>query len=203
MTPFRRRSVKVAALVLLLAVFGCAEEREKGGSGLGLPTRRPPAAGKGAGKAGAGPHGGARTYRDSDFVESDRNRDPFRSYADELRIAAPVVAQRAVLMPNTPIDAMRLIAIVSGIAKPRAMLVDEKGVGYVAARGDFVGKADVLAGGGTESLPVTINWRVDRIRENEVVLSREDPSSPSRPKLTRVIPLRDESDLMTGASDEG
>lgn len=133
-----------------------------------------------------------RTYRDSDFVESEQNRDPFRNYANELRTRAPVVAQRMVLMPETPIEQMKLIAIISGIEQPRAMIVDQKGVGYVATRGDFVGKADVVSGGGSESLPVALNWRVDRIRDNEVVLAREDPSAPNRPPLTRVITLHEE-----------
>lgn len=132
------------------------------------------------------------TYRDTDFVESERNRDPFRSFANELRSKVPLTAQRAVIMPNTPIDSMRLIAIITGISQPRAMLVDEKGVGYVTARGDFVGRADIVQGGGSESLPIALNWRVDRIRENEVVLAREDPSAPNRPPLTKVIPLREE-----------
>lgn len=131
----------------------------------------------------------APVYRDSDFVESERNRDPFRSFADELKAKAPLVAQRAVLMPNTPIDSLKLIAIVSGISQPRAMLVDEKGVGYVTTRGDFVGRADIVQGGGTENIPIALNWRVDRIRENEIVLAREDPSAPNRPPLTKVIPL--------------
>src|SRR5690349_11077015 len=54
-----------------------------------------------------------RAYRDSDFIESEQNRDPFRNYATELKARAPVVAQRTVLMPDTAIDEMKLIAIVS------------------------------------------------------------------------------------------
>jgi type IV pilus assembly protein PilP len=133
-----------------------------------------------------------RAYRDSDFVESENNRDPFRSYAVELRGKAPLVAQRMVLMPETSVDEMKLIAIISGIDQPRAMIVDGKGVGYVTTRGDFVGKADVVQGGGSESLPVALNWRVDRIRDTEVVLAREDPSAPNRPPLTKIIPLHED-----------
>jgi hypothetical protein len=59
----------------------------------------------------------------------------------------------------------------------------------VTTRGDFVGVADVVQTGGAENLPVALNWRVDRIRENEVVLAREDPSGPNRPPLIQVIPL--------------
>lgn len=138
-----------------------------------------------------------RSYRDSDFVESEVNRDPFRSYAVELRAKMPVVAQRMVLMPDTSVDQMKLIAVISGINQPRAMIVDGKGVGYVTTRGDFVGKADVVQGGGSESLPVALNWRVDRIRDTEVVLAREDPSAPNRPPLTKVIPLHDEDPALS------
>jgi type IV pilus assembly protein PilP len=141
----------------------------------------------------------APNYRDTDFVEGDRNRDPFRSFVSELKSKVPVVAQRAVIMPNTEVDEMRLIAIITGISQPRAMLVDEKGVGYVTARGDFVGKADVVQGGGTENIPISLNWRVDRIRENEIVLAREDPSAPNRPPLTKVIPLHEGGE----AGDQG
>ncbi|MDB4986046.1 MAG: hypothetical protein JWN04_1224 [Myxococcaceae bacterium] len=141
-----------------------------------------------------------RTYRDSDFSESEQNRDPFRSYANELRMKAPVVAQRLVLMPDTPVDDMKLIAIISGIEQPCAMIVDQRGVGYVTTRGDFVGKADVVGGGGSESLPVALNWRIDRIRLNEVVLAREDPSAPNRPPLTRIIPLHEEEPVLGTAA---
>ncbi len=134
-----------------------------------------------------------RTIRDSDFAEGSQNRDPFRNYASELRPKAPVAAQRLVLMPDTPVDEMKLIAIISGIDQPRAMIVDQRGVGYVTTRGDFVGKAEIVQGGGSESLPVALNWRIDRIRIDEVVLAREDPSAPNRPPLTKVIPLHEEN----------
>jgi type IV pilus assembly protein PilP len=174
------------ALFLLTAAFGCEDDPPPmPPPGAGAPA---PAVAMDAKKAEVVPP--APTYRDTDFVESDRNRDPFRSFVSELKSKVPVVAQRAVIMPNTEIDQMRLIAIISGISQPRAMLVDEKGVGYVTARGDFVGKADVVQGGGTENIPISLNWRVDRIRENEIVLAREDPSAPNRPPLTKVIPLR-------------
>jgi type IV pilus assembly protein PilP len=160
-------------------------QNTKSGTGASQPRVTPPIA-----AAPTPPSDTAtRAYRDSDFVESEQNRDPFRSYADELRIKAPVVAQRLVLMPDTSVDEMKLIAIISGIEQPRAMIVDQRGVGYVTTRGDFVGKADVVQGGGSESLPVALNWRVDRIRVDEVVLAREDPSAPNRPPLTKVIPL--------------
>ncbi|HEX6244285.1 MAG TPA: pilus assembly protein PilP [Polyangiales bacterium] len=169
------------------------------GGGAAAPAAAPAAPASSA--AAAAGNLSVPNYRDSDFVESDRNRDPFRSFANELKAKAPIVAQRAVIMPNTPVDSMKLIAIISGINQPRAMLVDEKGVGYVTARGDFVGRADVVQGGGSESLPIALNWRVDRIREDEIVLAREDPSAPNRPPLTKVIPLHEKAEGAAG--DQG
>ncbi len=136
----------------------------------------------------------ASVLKDSDFVESEGNRDPFRSYEDNFVAAAPPKAQRPVLLPDTEVADLRLIAIITGIEQPRAMLVDDKGVGYVTTRGDYVGRPDVVRTGGAENLAVTVNWRIDRIRENEVVLARDDPTGPNRPPLTRVIPLRTEDE---------
>ena len=104
----------------------------------------------------------------------------------------PESPQRTVLLPTTGLDQMRLIAIISGVAQPRAMIVDPAGVGHVVERGDYIGRPEVVQTGGTEGMPVTLNWRVDRIRPNEVVLTREDPTAPNRPPLTRVIPLHEE-----------
>jgi len=135
------------------------------------------------------------TYRDEDFVELDiQNRDPFRSYARAFKAQAAAPAQRRVLLPSTSLDEMNLIAIVTGIATPRAMLTDTSKVGHVIRRGDYIGRAEVVQTGGSEGMPVTLNWRVDRIRPDSVVLTREDPSSPDKPPLTRVMPLREGGD---------
>jgi type IV pilus assembly protein PilP len=135
---------------------------------------------------------GPVVYTDDDFVELDiQNRDPFRSYAKAFRAQAAAPAQRRVLMPSTSLDEMRLIAIVTGIATPRAMLTDTTQVGHVVRRGDYIGRPEVVQTGGSEGMPVTLNWRVDRIRPGSVVLTREDPTSPDKPPLTRVMPLHE------------
>jgi type IV pilus assembly protein PilP len=194
-----RQSCTAAALLLcsLAACDSSDEVISQNAPGFGTPA--PGASPRAAAPTPAHAEVVTRAYRDSDFVESEQNRDPFRNYAQELRSKVPVVAQRLVLMPDTAIAEMKLIAIISGIEQPRAMIVDQRGVGYVTSRGDFVGKADVVQGGGSEALPVALNWRVDRIRVNEVVLAREDPSAPNRPPLTKVIPLH-EDDPAQGAA---
>lgn len=135
------------------------------------------------------------TYTDEDFVEVDVTvRDPFRSFATLFRQQATSVIQRDVVMPTTAIDEMRLIAIITGVARPRAMLKAPGGVGHTVRIGQYVGRPEVIQTGGADSMPVTLNWRVARIRAGEVVLTREDPTGPDRPPLTRVIPLYEEGE---------
>jgi type IV pilus assembly protein PilP len=131
-------------------------------------------------------------YRDDDFVEADSNRDPFRSFAFMFKVHPMEAPQRAVIMATTNVDDMVLIAIVSGVTRPMAMVKDPSGVGHVVKRGDYVGRAEVVQTGGPEGMPATLNWRVDRIRPDALVLSREDPTAPNRPPLTRIIPLHEE-----------
>jgi hypothetical protein len=158
----RRRRTSLAALGLAssLVLVGCGEDDGLGrATGPGLGFPAPP----GAAAPGAAP-------------------------GTPSEAAGPSSVQARVLRDADFVES-ELIAIISGIEQPRAMLVDERGVGHVTTRGDFVGVAEVVQTGGAENLPVALNWRVDRIRDNEVVLAREDPTGPNRPPLTQVIPL--------------
>jgi len=130
--------------------------------------------------------------KDEDFVESERNRDPFRSYNTSPGAKDPVAVndpQRPVVMPDTAVEEMRLIAVVLGLSRPKAMLTAPDGVGYVVQRGDYLGKPKVLQA--TGSVPLTLNWRVDRIREHEVVLTRQDPTDASHTPMSRIIAMLD------------
>ncbi|HWA72502.1 MAG TPA: pilus assembly protein PilP [Polyangiaceae bacterium] len=129
---------------------------------------------------------------EADFTESERSRDPFRSYA---RVFAQenkgrVHSQREVVLPEYTLDELKLIGIVTRMQPAKAMLVDPNGKGHVIQRGQFVGRADVVQGGGRTGTTYEVNWRVDRIRDGDVVLVREDPTNPDVPTITRVIPLR-------------
>ena len=129
-----------------------------------------------------------------EFGESERSRDPFRSYADVFVDEARSLAksQREVVLGDYSIDELRLIGIVSGVPNPRAMLVDPQGRGYVVRRGQFVGRAEVVHGDSQGAPAYEVNWRVDRIRESDIVLVREDPKNPEVPSSTRVLPLHPE-----------
>ena len=193
--------IRILAYLLLVAavgVAGCGGDDDEEYQGLGLaPSKGGDAANTQPanrnGEAGAAVTDlGPMVYTDDDFSEMDvQNRDPFRSFAKAFKAQAAAPAQRRVLLPSTSLDEMNLIAIVTGIATPRAMLTDTAQVGHVIRRGDYIGRPEVVQTGGSEGMPVTLNWRVDRIRPGSVVLTREDPTSPDKPPLTRVMPLHE------------
>ena len=134
-------------------------------------------------------------YTENDFVESDRNRDPFRSYLEQAQPANKEVAnQRKVELGQYSIDELKLIAIVHGSDQARAMFLDPSGKGTVVYKGPFICRPDVVHIGGSNGPEYQLNWRVDRIREGDVVLIREDPAQPAIPPATRVIPLHPEAD---------
>ncbi len=191
------RAVTVLFVASALAGFGCDDPARVGppSTGPAAPAPVSPQAPQAAVDGGTPDAGGGAlaSLRDEDFVEAESNRDPFRNYSAMFERRPVEAPQRTVKMPTTNIDQMRLIAIVSGVARPRAMLVDQMGVGHVVERGDYLGRAEVVQTGGAEGMPVTLNWRVDRIRPNEVVLSRDDPTEDG-PALTRVIPLHEDEE---------
>jgi type IV pilus assembly protein PilP len=188
-------------LLTLVLVLGCESETITVGTHATTPptavTRPAPAPAPIAAETpDAGP--AALVLEDRDFVEAETNRDPFRSYADSFA-ARPTSdpVQIDIIMEDTPVDDIGLIAIISGVANPSAMLTDTAGVGHTVHRGDHVARPEVVTAGEDEGIAVTLVWRVDRIRAGEVVLTREDPTAPDRPPLTRVL------DLHEGEDEEG
>lgn len=134
-------------------------------------------------------------FQEEDFSENDRSRDPFRSFQDLFleKNDRKTFQGAKVLLENFAIDDLRLIGVVTGIQPAKAMLVDPTGKGHVIQRNDLIGKAErVQSGGGGGEFE--INWRVDRIRESDVVFVREDPANPDVPSATRVLSLRTEDD---------
>jgi type IV pilus assembly protein PilP len=126
-----------------------------------------------------------------DFNESARTRDPFLSYAREFAAEAKkrVRSQREVVLDQYSLDELKLAGLVTGMRPARAMLIDPTKKGHVVHEGQFVGRSEVVQGGATGA-DYEINWRIDRIRDTDIVLVREDPANPDVPSATRVIPLR-------------
>jgi len=146
----------------------------------------------------------ALDFQETAFVESERSRDPFRSFArvflEEERGA--VSSQREVVLEQYAIEQLRLVALVGGIEPARAMLIDPAGVGHVVKRGQYVGRASVVQPTGGSGASYEVNWRVDRIRDGDMVLVRDDPTNPEIPSATRVIPLRTDEVQASGTSQE-
>jgi type IV pilus assembly protein PilP len=185
------------ASVLLFATFGCEDPPVATPS---IPSARPGVPATPA--AAAAPSASASADQplpkleivEAEFTESERSRDPFRSFADSFREEAKGTArsQREVVLSKFGLDELRLIGIVTRAEPAKAMLVDPGGKGHVVQRGQFVGKPDVVQAAGRSGASYEINWRVDRIRDGDIVLIREDPQNPDVPSATRVIPLRPE-----------
>ncbi len=137
-------------------------------------------------------------FQEADFSESERSRDPFRNFASMFAEEAKtsVRSQREVLLDQFSVDELKLIGLVTRISPARAMLVDPTGKGHVVLRGQFIGRAERVQSG-SSGAEYEINWRLDRIREEDIVLVREDPTHPDVPSATRVIPLRPESTIQT------
>ena len=134
---------------------------------------------------------------ENEFTESDRARDPFRSFASmfvEDKSKQRTGPQIQVLLGQYSIDELKLVAIQTGGDYPRAQLVDPQSKGWTVKKGDYIGRPDIVHVGGTNGADYQLNWRVDRIRDGDVVLTREDPAQPMVPPATRVLPLHPEQD---------
>ncbi|RYZ01884.1 MAG: pilus assembly protein PilP [Myxococcales bacterium] len=193
------------ALLALTALSGCGDEPAKPTAipppppGAAFPAPAPGVAATPVAPADTQPPPKLEIV-EAEFNESERSRDPFRSFAETFREETKGAAksQREVVLSKFAIDELRLIGIVTRAEPAKAMLVDPGGTGYVVQRGQFVGKADVVQAAGRTGASYEINWRVDRIRDGDIVLIREDPQNPDVPSATRVIPLRPEGTDVAG-----
>jgi type IV pilus assembly protein PilP len=135
-------------------------------------------------------------FTENDFVENDKSRDPFRSFAGSMLDSAkkPVRNQRDVTLPDYSIDELKLVAIVMSSDYPRAMVVDPTGKGWVLKKGEYVGRPDLVHLGGSSGSDYQLNWRVERVRAEDIVFVREDPAQPGIPPATKIVPLHPEAD---------
>ena len=203
----QRLSATIIALPLLAAAIvlvACGSDAPNGGPQPGGSAAPPGGIVAQASVAGATADAGApidplaklpplplREFQERDFAETDQSRDPFRSFVQVFvqQAASHSVLQRKVLVERYALDELHLVGIVLG-SPSRALLTDPSTLGWVAKVGDFVGKSELVHAGGPTGTDVAVNWRVDRIRDGDVVFIREDPSHPEIPPTTRVIALR-------------
>jgi type IV pilus assembly protein PilP len=195
-----RARLALVALVAL-ASAACGDDPAKPVSGA-KPTATGAAAKVDGGVAGdAGAPLPKLDVKEGEFAESDKSRDPFRPFGEILAEEAKgaLVSQRKVILDKYSIDELKLIGIVTRIHPAKAMLVDPNGQGHVVQRGQLIGRAELVQPSGPGGAAYEVNWRVDAIRDGDVVLVREDRENPDVPAATRVIPLRPEGTVV--ASD--
>jgi type IV pilus assembly protein PilP len=191
-----RTLVVCAGSAALLTLAACTPEKALQAANTGSTAAAPPATVAPVATTALAPPPIARMdFAENDFVESDRNRDPFRTYV--ATFAPPerqrtAQNQRAVVLPQFSIDELKLVAIVTGGDYPRAMVVDPGGKGWVLKRGDYVGRPEIVHIGGANGADYQLNWRVDKVRDGDLVFLREDPAQPGIPPATRVVTLHPE-----------
>lgn len=159
----------------------------------------------GGDEADAGPGRATLEVSQSDFAESDRTRDPFRSFAQEFVPVGPepTLNEGDIKLREYALDELRLVAVVVGTDVPYAMVVDPSGRGTLIRRGDYVGRPETVTSGPEGNLPHQVPWRVTRIvastvrrdrdnlieRPGEVVFEREDRLNPTAARAEHVLSL--------------
>jgi type IV pilus assembly protein PilP len=198
--PLRQLGFCAARLVAGVVVVACSSGPTPSPFADAAP---PPPPARGPAAVAAAPSASAplpkMEFHEDDFSETERSRDPFRSFAKLFseQSKTRVKSQRQVLLDHYAIDDLKLIGLVTRTDTPRAMLVDPSGRGWVVTRGQFIGRPEVVHAGGPGGVDYELNWRVDRIRESDLVLVREDPAHSEIPPATRVIALRTETSAET------
>jgi type IV pilus assembly protein PilP len=171
------KTVPALALLLLPACSSAPASGTVASSQASLASPPPASAPAAEVEAAAPPRG---PIPDGALVEGPSSRDPFRAFKPVEPPPPPDTRPRKA--HRIPLDQLKLVALVTHTATPRAMLVDPSGKGYVVTQGELVGRpepdGDHFA-----------SFRVDRIRDGDVVLVREGASDPRAPASTRVLAL--------------
>ncbi len=194
-------SVQSMLMTLSIAAIGLASTQACGGEKVVEGTSAPPpSAAPGAPGAPGAPAGSVSAlpppiFTEADFTESEGSRDPFHSYE---RLFLPVqetrtVPQYTVILEKYSIDELRLAAIVKSSDGIRAMFVDPQGKGWIVQRGAHIGRGEIVRIG-TSTSAYPLHWKIDRIKDDEVVLVREDALHPELQPTYREIPLHTESE---------
>src|SRR6187549_310652 len=148
-----RAPLVLLGLLAIAALPGCAEDQIIDGSASAAPPRE---AAVEAAKPEVPP---VVDFQEAAFVESERSRDPFRSYArfflEEAR--GTVKSQRDVVLEEYAIEELKLVGLVTGSAPELAMLIDPVGLGHVVTRGQFIGRAQVVQPSGGVGAAYEVN----------------------------------------------
>jgi type IV pilus assembly protein PilP len=149
-----RAAIAMACAAALVAACGSKKPAPRAAAPAAPPA--PAAAAPGA------PDGGPEAAPAPEWVYSSvGKRDPFRSFIDELEATRGGVLTRC----NTPLgrfelEQLKLVAVVTGLADPVAMVEAPNGVGYSLRRGACVGKNGGVVGAIRSGEVLVSEWAI-------------------------------------------
>ncbi len=195
-------TLKKLAPIALVAVASALVFVAEGCGSSAAPPPPPPGGGAVAAKPKASASASASatvapiTFSESDFSESDTSRDPFHAFTQVVKPSneTKVVPQYQVVLEKYAIDELKLVALVGSGGERRAMFVDPTGKGWIVQRGAHIGKGEMVKLGPGAMSGYPLYWKIDRIKENEVVLVREDTLHPEVQPTYREVPLHVEGE---------
>lgn len=193
----KRSTSAITALAIFhatIALVACEDEVINGNSAP-PPPRRAIAAASSSASGLAAASATAPPLTEAEFTRTDANRDPFFPYADAIKPPVdPKKFRTQALADQFSLDELKLVGIVTGNTAARAMFTDPQGKGWIVGLGQLLGRAETVRAGGNQGAEYELNWKVDRIRENDVVFIRETPGRANIPNATRVVTLRTSDD---------
>ena len=129
--------LRLTALAALLLAAAC-DKPKPAAPAVGAPAAQPPQAAKAADPAGGADAKPAEVWSYS----SVGKRDPFRSFLAETRGGggAALVTRCATPLGRYELEQFKLVAVITGLEDPVAMVQAPNGTGYTVRRGSCIGK---------------------------------------------------------------
>lgn len=190
-------AIRLLALVLALApaLAGCGDDPPTAPTrGSGSKSKKTKANEAAAATAGPDESKLPAKLRNVDWTAQDdlsasmrETRDPFAPYVEDLLVKTEdgktgeeeAVTRINSIIADTPVEALQLIAILTGGAVHKAMVTDNRGLGHIVRPGDIVGKDPPM--------------RVVRITRNEVLFrALEVGPDEEKPKEVQKVLLSQE-----------
>ncbi|BDG09025.1 pilus assembly protein PilP [Anaeromyxobacter paludicola] len=171
-----RPQARMALLCAVALVAGCKEQKKAPAAKPAAPAQAAPAAAAAQAPAAAQPAAAQWSYSGAG------KRDPFRSFLSELETTHAAGSARCTTpLGRYELEQLKLVAVVTGLADPVAMLETPGGVGYSVRPGMCIGK-----NGGT----------VAAVRSGELVVSEWTVRADgTRDKSQTVLRLPKEASL--------
>jgi type IV pilus assembly protein PilP len=174
-------SPRTPILMALLAAVGCSDPS---GARPAAPPKPAPQAAKAAPSQTLPEAAPGVEYLYSPVGK----RDPFRSSIEDKLASAEEGTDRGNCGPlcKWELEQLRLVAVISGVSNPLAMVEDPNGRGYIVRRGTFVGKR---------------NGKVSQIRSGEVVVTEIYRDQMQKPHVNPVS-IKLPTDTPQGQEDQ-